>query len=306
MKIYTKIFISLSILFILSILYNTIQILKKNNYTNVIERYSESFYEKFKILESKLDSMERIHWNFPFPTYYINLDSDIYKNKFIQDQIDYYNCKNITRILGVDARQNVPTHLNIGEFNYPIESNLKLSNSEMGCLLSHLKVIISAYYVGYEHIIILEDDAYFKHARIWKTSIENIVTNAPKDWNVLNLYNSTICCGTNFQKSDYIKHSPEVQCYLSSSYIINRKGMYNVLKQINLLQYKIIQLFTDDTNKYHGADELIFKWAGNTYFVNPSTFFIYNDSDKMKTSIQNDADLQNQLINALYVLDQYI
>ena len=170
MKIYVKVFICLSALFILCILYNTIRIIKPRE-QDILEKF-DTFYSDFHQLEKKLDSMDPITFKFPCRVYYINLDSDVEKNKFIQDQIDYYKCHDdVHRISGIDARQEKPTSLNFHGHQYPIESNLTLTNPEIGCLLSHIKAILTAYYAGDECAIILENDAYFKHARLWKKSI---------------------------------------------------------------------------------------------------------------------------------------
>jgi GR25 family glycosyltransferase involved in LPS biosynthesis len=306
MKIYIKVFICLSALFILCILYNTVRIFKsrENDKGGVLEKFN-TFYTQFHQLEKKLESLEPTSFQFPCPVYYINLDSDVDKNKFIQDQINYYKCNGFHRTSAIDARQGKPSYLKFRGNEYPIESNLNITNPEMGCLLSHIKTILTAYYAGDEYAIILEDDAYFKHARLWKTSIQDMMDKAPSDWNVLNLYSSTICCGDLFAKEQYVKHSSTNKCYLTSSYIINRQGMYNVLQSINFLGGGGIQLVNNEQG-YSGADELIYKWAGNTYFVKPTTFFVYNDNEKMKTSIQSDVDLQNQLTNAQAVLNYYI
>lgn len=315
MKIYTKFFICLAALFILVILYSTVRTI---NSQSPIENY-EDFYTKFTQLEKHLDSLEPSKYTFPYPIYYINLESDVEKNKFIQDQFEYCQMSDrVHRVTGIDARKSRPTHFR----GRSIESNLTLSNPELGCLLSHIKAIVTAYNAGDEYAIILENDAYFKHARLWKTSLDDLVNNAPPDWNILNLYSSSICCGKLFEKDIYVKHSPSTKCYLASSYIINRQGMYNILTSINYLGgsggsrlplistksfHRNLKLFKDNGNgsSYHGADELLFQWAGNTYFVKPTTFFVYNDSEKMRTSIQSDADLQNQLENAHAVLSQF-
>lgn len=297
----------LVILFILCLLYTIVRLFKNVEQFDTPQSPHTEFYQKFAKLNFHLDSLEPVDFTFPYPVYYINLDSDTNKNQFILDQVKYFGSQNdnIHRISAIDARKKVPTRLD-GHF---IQSNLKLSNPEMGCLLSHIKAIITAYTSGDEYAIILEDDAYFKHARLWKSSIQDIINAAPLNWNILNLYNSTICCKDLFKDGNYVKHSSNTNCYLTSSYIINRQGMYNILKRIRYIDANsepMIYLFTKNVNKYHGADELLFQWAGNTYFVKPTTFFVYNDDEKMKTSIQPDSDLQNQIINALYVIRQFI
>lgn len=149
MKIYTKVFICLSALFILLILYNVVKIIKpRNEKDGVLENFTDKtrkFYTKFNQLEKKINSLKPITYQFPCHVYYINLDSDVDKFKFIQDQIDYYNChSSVHRISGIDARLEKPTHLVFREYSYPIESNLTLTNPEMGCLLSHIKAILTA------------------------------------------------------------------------------------------------------------------------------------------------------------------
>lgn len=177
----------------------------------------------------------------------------------------------------------------------------------MGCLLSHLKTIIHGYLQGFDIIIVMENDVFFQHAKLWKKPIQDIVRDAPHDWTLLNLYSSTIVCKPLFEQQEYVLHdgTDTTRCYLAACYIINRRGMYNILKNINFFN-GVIELFTNDPSAYHGADEILFKWANKTYFVNLTTIFVYNDNDAMKTSIQDDSDLSNQIENATYVIDQYI
>lgn len=306
MKNHVKVFISLTVLFMFCILYIFVTTVNTTTTPTTRETF-ESFYDKFNRLKKKLTHNDGGDWDFPYPTFYINLDSDIDKNKFITDQIDYHKCKNIQRISGVDGRHSTPVVLNVGQNTYPITTNFTLTNPEMGCLLSHLKTIIHGYLQGFDIIIVMENDVFFQHAKMWKKTIQDIVKDAPPDWTLLNLYSSTIICKQLFKQQEYVLHdgTDTTRCYLAACYIINRRGMYNILKNINFFQ-GVIQLFTNDTNAYHGADEILFQWADKTYFVNPTTIFVYNDNDSMKTSIQNDSDLSNQIENATYVIDQYI
>lgn len=309
MKNHVKVFISLTVLFVFCILYLFVINVNETQPPQPppIRETFESFYDKFNKLKNKLNR-ERYNWDFPYPTFYINLDSDVDKNKFITDQIDFLKCKNIQRISGIDGRQQTPTMLNVGDTTaptaYPITTNFTLTNPEMGCLLSHLKAIIQGYLQGLDIIIVMENDVFFQHAKLWKKTIQDIVRDAPPDWNIINLYSSTIVCKDLFEQQDYVLHDGVNTCYLAACYIINRRGMYNILQSINFFN-GVIQLFTNDTNAYHGADEILFKWADKTYFVKPTTIFVYNDNDAMKTSIQNDSDLSNQIENATYVIDQF-
>lgn len=271
---------------------------------NAIENFEfENYYNKFKKLDEYLDTLPSISWDFPYPTYYINLDSNTFRNNYIQNQIKYYGCKNVSRISAIDARKNIPTHLYIQDKKYPIQSNLNLSNSEMGCCLSHIKAIIQSYLNRDDIAIIMEDDVYFKHARLWKKSIQDIINIIPDNWDIINLYSSTIIC--NFENKKYIKYDKYNSCCQCACYIINRKGMKKVLNRIKYFD-GIIKLFTENTNEYEGGiDEFLYKWVDNTYFAEPSTIFIYNNKEDMKSDIQDEDDIFNQLTNSSYVLDKY-
>ena len=87
-------------------------------------------------------------------------------------------------------------------------------------------------------------------------------------------------------------------------YIINRQGIKNILDSV--LIDNCIMLTNLYQNFHPAADEMIFKWAGNTYFLEPCTVFVYNDKKNIKTTIQdvNDFSLNFQLENSLYVINK--
>lgn len=272
-------------------------------YTRPLDVYNE-YMTKFNALETYLASLPRVELAvFPYPVYYINLDTATTRNEFMRSQFDYYGCgHNTNRVQAVDGRGSDAI---VDLDGKAVVNRLRLSNRELACTLSHIRAIATAYRAGHAHAIILEDDAYFRHARLWKDDgVRGIVRRAPHGWNIVNLYSSTILCS---DPPAYAKYAiGETECMLASSYVINRQGMRNILGHVSWHSQTIILDDEDkDVMSYHGADTMIFKWAGNSYFARPSTLFVHNDAKGMATSIQQSNDILNQHTNALFVLNQF-
>ena len=109
---------------------------------------------------------------------------------------------------------------------------------------------------------------------------------APKDWNTINLFSEKQ------GKDDYIVCSDNSGCYGTVAYIINRKGMENVISDI--LKHNIINLQIESfSNKwdfwggpYLGSDFLIYYKSGNPCFYNGySTIIPFNADDLLDSTI---------------------
>jgi hypothetical protein len=74
----------------------------------------------------------------------------------------------------------------------------------------------------------MEDDASFSLYPFWNTNLEQIMDNAPKDWHIITLFDFN-CRNT---KGDYMKFNVRNPCCSTVAYIINRKGMENILREI--------------------------------------------------------------------------
>ena len=62
------------------------------------------------------------------------------------------------------------------------------SPGELGCSFSHLKAIHQAYLDGEDTALIVEDDIVMDDAPHWPEAIQDLVTKAPADWGVLQLW----------------------------------------------------------------------------------------------------------------------
>lgn len=121
--------------------------------------------------------------------YYINLerskDRKKHMNNFFKDSV--FHNKKIVRFNAVDYKK-----VNVyNKFTTNSEANInRVSKQEYACLLSHLEVIRKFSKTNYQHALILEDDVEFIDKKYWNDSIQNIIDNAPKDYDIIKLYRS--------------------------------------------------------------------------------------------------------------------
>ena len=129
-----------------------------------------------------------------FPILYINLDRSLDRKKHIEEQFKKYNIIDYKRISAIDGK-NIK---NIKEGNIngiKFKNNYKNTNKyELACTLSHLKTIEYAYENNFNEVLILEDDISLELSNYWHDTLKNIVDKeAPKDWEILQLYISLNC-----------------------------------------------------------------------------------------------------------------
>lgn len=175
------------------------------------------------------------------PIYYINLDRSHKRRKNIEDAAIKYEITNLHRIQAVDGKNiTIP---------YQVRGYRKYTNSELACTLSHIKAIKEAYHNGDELAIILEDDTGFGLLSKSTLKLTDIIELAPKDWEYINLcplnpFLSIVSLDENFASNHTMNG------FGTSCYVINRKGMKNVLDKIgnNVLDQRLCAsdyLFSD-------------------------------------------------------------
>ena len=166
------VFISLTVVFSLS---NAKNQTKNNQHLQVIRNLSKLRFE------SKIDpSFDQV------PKYYINLDRSKDRNNVMKEEIAKYSVKNIERFPAVDGR--LLKNVNKGEINgytYQVKNNIKLP--ELGATLSHLLLIKKIYDLKLDYALIMEDDMHFSLAPYWEKSLQDLIKETPKDWELLYL-----------------------------------------------------------------------------------------------------------------------
>lgn len=240
------------------------------------------------------------------PIYYINLDRSINRKIHMESQKDMYNL-DMTRVSAIDGKK-LNKNMDILNFNgraFKYYNNFnKSSLSELGCLFSHYKAIYTAFENGDLYALILEDDISFSLLPYWPVDLEQIINEAPHDWNIISLYKQV--CFNN--KEPYIKYSQnkENDCYSTLAYIINRKGMENCLKTIYEDNMLVFDKNKQKWPEHLASDTYIYYIAGNTYWYNKhALFFSYNDGENMNSTIHTD-HTADHINRALRTVSSYL
>ena len=226
--------------------------------------------EELKQLVKEIDIYNRLYPRkqmITIPVYYINMDKSKDRNEWMIEQLSK-NVERYYRVSGVNGYeiQNKEHDTVDGLEFYNDFKDLTLP--QIGCTLSHLKAIQTAYENGENIVIIMEDDVYVDMTNLLDDSVEEFVKNAPEEWEILQL----VHLGSNLNKSskmfkEYTFHPHTRGNYESctSSYLINRKGMENILKRLGRNPY-YLDINTSDS----GVSDCIIYDNATTFIIEPS------------------------------------
>ena len=169
--------------------------------------------------------------------YWINMDRSIERRK----DMYYFFSKNLIynyRINAYDDNKiNEYNDLNYSSFN-------NISKYEYCCTFSHLKAIKTSYENNDKISIICEDDLCIDYKKKWKYNLEDIIKNAPNDWEII--------------KVNYNKNN--LNCFMEWNennksqlfYIINNKGMKKILDK-----FFIKNKFVLENKLYHSIFKIV-------------------------------------------------
>uniref|UniRef100_A0A6C0D3V1 Glycosyl transferase family 25 domain-containing protein n=1 Tax=viral metagenome TaxID=1070528 RepID=A0A6C0D3V1_9ZZZZ len=174
-----------------------------------------------------LDGIDIIYW--------INLDRAKDRRKHMEKNVlndDIFKNKKVVRIKAVDYKDN-----NLDKY-FKIDFNYKTSNKEYACLASHLETIRTFSKTDYNTALIFEDDVSIDYKKYWTKSIQEVIQNAPKDWEIVKLciwpymeFKSeyTLWKPTCEYKNGEFKNKADWGCI---AYIINMKGAKNLMDKL--------------------------------------------------------------------------
>lgn len=166
------------------------------------------------------------------PLLLINLDRSPARLLQMVKQFEKYRIP-YTRIQAVDGQD-----LQMDKINYHIVGSVSFNlPGAIGAVLSHLKSIQAAYNLGYERVVIMEDDIDISllHKCRSGPSYTMICDNAPHDWEILQMHTSNMKVARQFyclggsNSNQYVPRDD--QAWSSGTYIINRKGIENILRR---------------------------------------------------------------------------
>jgi len=196
------------------------------------------------------------------PILYINLDRSVERKKYLEKQLDVLKL-NYQRASAVDGK-------NLSHYTY-VNNYTKLTDSEIGCSLSHLKAIKVAYDNDMDEVLIIEDDLEFSMLPFWSKNIKNLIKTAPKDWELLQLHTlstNSICASMD---NKFYKCDPKNLCYSTAAYIMNRKGIKKVVdKTFEKNKYYMGEIKNDKIFPTRGkADGFIFEFVNSYHYTTP-------------------------------------
>jgi GR25 family glycosyltransferase involved in LPS biosynthesis len=162
----------------------------------------------------------------PINLYYINLDTSIDRKKRLLLRMSEFTNYNTIRVKAI-----TPTDLSYYRIELP--SHCIMTDKEKSCLLSHFKAIQQSYNNNDPYSIIAEDDIILEKNINW----EYLISLLPNNWEIIQLYYFKYPFKNNsefklLQKKNFlIKTNNSLTS--AAAYLINKKGMQNVLSHFN-------------------------------------------------------------------------
>lgn len=269
---------------------------KKEKYKNLVNDFIIN-KNKLKII-SYQNKFNKIN----VPIYYINLDRSPQRKKFMEEQFDKYNIFNYQRITGIDGK-NLNDNLKFNINGTTFINNYKdLTKNEIGCLLSHLKAIITAYDNDLDEVLILEDDCSFDLMFFWKDKLTNILDKLNKpNWDIIKLYTDGECL--DFNSENCSLHTPEKGCWGCVAYLINKKGMEKIIDFIkpNDRNEIILGKYIDDKLfPTRGLSDIFIYQIAKTYYLEKPLFF--TDNSELQSNIEPTSERDLMMIETSNII----
>lgn len=242
-----------------------------------------------------LDNIQGHPYYLPFPIYYINMDKHTDRNTFMYNQLKNINNVGYTRIPGVNGNliNNTSTDTILYNQDQNINSSLtfntnyKLTKTEIGCTLSHIIAIQTAYRNKDQIAMICEDDCLFATLKI-TDNLQDIIKKSPEDWEIIQL-----SCTHSFNEKK-ISVKPWIAGNGSTAaYLINRKGMEKIVTQCYDIKNKVYNINYISNSQYikhpnNGISDVYLFTICKTYRTFPGIIVVNNL--KLHTTIQSPRD----------------
>lgn len=199
--------------------------------------------------------------------YWINLDRSSDRRSQMESMFEDKAFKGIPnqRISAFDGKKN--TKLVFSKLNIPFPK--KQTNIEYACLLSHLEAIRTFHESENKVALIFEDDVTLEFKQYWTKTVNQIMENAPSDWDIILLsyiYKDKTNKFFNWDTTtdDY---DNATNYYSGISYLINKKGSSKIMKTYQN------GIYTLDKDTNHVADSHIYQLTNSYAYKYP--MFIY-------------------------------
>jgi GR25 family glycosyltransferase involved in LPS biosynthesis len=208
---------------------------------------------------------------------FINVDNKVDRLNYLKKNLKYLFENNlINRISGkksIDLHDNIIYNNILCKYNINIDSNRKLLIGELGCVISHIKCVLTALKNNYKYTVILEDDV-IPICEDYHNKIKNIIINAPKDWSIIQIINMNPSIIYFLKKSNKLYNNKLCNCKKDCICIIN--ALWGASAYI--INQKYCKLFLET---YYDKKNNIFDFTNNKYFL--SDCILYHNENKIHT-----------------------
>jgi GR25 family glycosyltransferase involved in LPS biosynthesis len=241
---------------------------------------------KSKIISNFTSTDLNKNFDYNMKIYWINLERSKDRKTRMNKQFKKFNITNHERIEAVNGKK-----IKEYKFKMPekIEKNLNKYKNILGCTLSHLKCVKKAYENNDQICMVMEDDICLETIPKWKHSLTEIISKAPKNWNIIHLSMSNRRLIDNLlnMKQDFIKRN--INHYGTIAYIINRKGIekiynkYELYNEPNLkLNYNFKNIITAENILYNYVNTYTYTKILFTFINTQSTIHLEDDDGNFK------------------------
>ena len=177
-----------------------------------------------------------------YPVYWINLDRSKERRSYMESQFTKYNIDHV-RINAIDGKK-------LDSYNFNL-SNVKGSNSEIACTLSHVFAIKKMYDNNLEIGIVMEDDINLSLINKWDTTLPEIIKILPDNWEILQCHTNNVKRIKELLKNKDLYSKFRIDNWSTGFYIINKKGIKKIIDTFfindKLKPLSIIRLVADET-----------------------------------------------------------
>jgi len=217
-----------------------------------------------------------------YPVFYINMDKDVKRRNYVESNLKKIS-KKFQRVKGFNGYAIKDRKHDVVDGIEFVNSYKIMTKPEIGCMLSHLLAIQKARDSGEDIVMICEDDIMLDMCSLIP-SLENVVKNAPEDWEILQLCSGVKDANSNDIKPlpavEYVKRTQNTRYWSCVCYLINRKGMDKVMTvtEVNKSYFSISPTKEVDGIMFpsEGISDTYIYDIANTYSVFPNLFFPNN------------------------------
>lgn len=186
------------------------------------------------------------------PIYYINLDDQPERAKYMEDQFKYWEIENYTRISAYDGREDDLSDIIKG--CYPTN----MLTGEVGCVTSHLKALKHwLENTNDPYLMVMEDDCDLEVVKHWPFTWKDFYSKVPYDYDVVQL------AIINPAQVHIRMHRRFVNDFSTACYVITRHHAEKIVRlHCRNDKYKLDQ----GAKPRAVADDLIYN-SGNTFAI---------------------------------------